>query len=84
MLFKYEDVTPKVVVDDDAKSNIKFHQKRRNTLSRDRVPTRKGCSRARRKRFNAFAQNNQHLNVMEFGDQVHVYSDYNCADQLNA
>jgi hypothetical protein len=41
VIFKYEDAKPKAVAE-EAKSNIKFHQKRRNTLSRDRVPTRKG------------------------------------------
>ena len=41
IMFKYENIVPKEL-DEDAKNNIKFHQKRRNTLSRDRVPTRKG------------------------------------------
>lgn len=42
VLFKYNDMPQTKAVDEEAKTNIKFHQKRRNTLSRDRVPTRKG------------------------------------------
>lgn len=41
IIFKYEDIKPKAI-GEEAKSNIRLQQKRRNTLSRDRVPTRKG------------------------------------------
>jgi hypothetical protein len=84
VIFKYEEFKPKVV-EEDATSNIKFHQKRRDTLSRDRVPTRKGWSRAQRQRFNAFAQSNQNINMMDMDENVKIYSDYNKNyDPLNA
>lgn len=71
-IFKYEDVNPKII-DEEAKWNIKLQQKRRNTLSRDRVPTRKGLSRARRKRFNDFAQQNKGYNAVESYEPVKIY-----------
>lgn len=71
-LFKYEDVKPKII-DEEAKSNIKLQQKRRNTLSRDRVPTRKGLSRARRKRINNFAQSNKGYQAAEAYEPVKIY-----------
>lgn len=71
-IFKYEDLNLKIV-GEDAKSNIRLQQKRRNTLSRDRVPTRKGLSRVRRKRFNVFAQNNQGQNSVDAYEPVKIY-----------
>jgi len=75
MLFKYDNQDP-IPVDKKTQNNIKFHQKRRNTLSRDRVPTRNGASRARRKRFNAFTKNSKNVGYNEFGDKISVYNDY--------
>lgn len=45
-------------------------------MSRDRVPTRKGCSRVRRKRFNAFTKNNMGNGINEFGEKINIGSDY--------
>lgn len=71
MIFKYDKENP-IQVDKTAKDSIKFHQKRRNTLSRDRVPTRKGGSRARRKRFNAFTKQSGNSTAYdEFGSRVY-------------
>jgi len=56
-----------------------------HSVYRDRVPTRKGWSRARRKRFNEFAQQNQWNNIMEFGDQVYEHPENDKLEtELNA
>lgn len=75
MIFKYDSKAP-LEVDKSTANNIRFHQKRRDTMSRDRVPTRKGGSRARIKRFNAFTKQSVNNTAYdEFGGRI-VSNDY--------